>query len=251
MLSRMPIVRPIYKTMKQIFQTLFSKSESSFRRVGLVEFPSPGMWSLVFSRRRRAPTLPRVCRNGSRLGVHAVHAESDDRIFLLRAAARRHRPRHLGRERHDTLDVGGYRPAGRKRIEALGARRHGAFGERGADRDDCADAYAGEMAQPAPISLIASSLAEQIEQVRSAWPRGVTSVGSRDSTSAASSRAAPDIRREPPVGRCGSPARRSGACRALRPRRAGANLPRRCGSRRRSRAEWRAAPWRVSPSGAL
>src|SRR5579863_10081873 len=47
-LSRMPIVRPIYSTAKQIFETLFSKSESSFRRVGLVEFPSPGMWSLVF-----------------------------------------------------------------------------------------------------------------------------------------------------------------------------------------------------------
>jgi uncharacterized membrane protein len=48
LLSRMPVVRPIYRTAKQIFQTLFSKSESSFRRVGLVEFPSPGMWSLVF-----------------------------------------------------------------------------------------------------------------------------------------------------------------------------------------------------------
>jgi uncharacterized membrane protein len=48
MLNRMPIVRPIYRTAKQIFQTLFSKSESSFRKVGLVEFPSPGMWSLVF-----------------------------------------------------------------------------------------------------------------------------------------------------------------------------------------------------------
>ena len=47
-LSRMPIVRPIYRTAKQIFETLFSKSESSFRRVALVEFPSPGMWSLVF-----------------------------------------------------------------------------------------------------------------------------------------------------------------------------------------------------------
>ena len=47
LLNRMPIVRPIYKTMKQIFETLFSKSGSSFRRVGLVEFP-PGMWSLVF-----------------------------------------------------------------------------------------------------------------------------------------------------------------------------------------------------------
>jgi uncharacterized membrane protein len=47
-LHRMPIVRPIYKSLKQIFQTLFSKSGSAFRRVGLVEFPAPGMWSLVF-----------------------------------------------------------------------------------------------------------------------------------------------------------------------------------------------------------
>jgi uncharacterized membrane protein len=47
-LSRMPIVRPIYKTMKQIFETLFSKTGSSFRQVALVEFPAPGMWSLVF-----------------------------------------------------------------------------------------------------------------------------------------------------------------------------------------------------------
>jgi len=47
-LNRMPIVRPIYRTAKQIFETLFSSSGSSFRRVGLVEFPSPGMWSLVF-----------------------------------------------------------------------------------------------------------------------------------------------------------------------------------------------------------
>ena len=48
LLNRMPIVRPIYKTMKQIFETLFSKSGSSFRQVALVEFPAPGMWSLVF-----------------------------------------------------------------------------------------------------------------------------------------------------------------------------------------------------------
>jgi len=48
LLNRMPIVRPIYKTMKQIFETLFSKEGSSFRKVALVEFPAPGMWSLVF-----------------------------------------------------------------------------------------------------------------------------------------------------------------------------------------------------------
>jgi uncharacterized membrane protein len=48
LLGRMPIVRPIYKTMKQIFETLFSKTSSSFRKVALVEFPIPGTWSMVF-----------------------------------------------------------------------------------------------------------------------------------------------------------------------------------------------------------
>ena len=53
----MPIVRPIYRTTKQIFQTLFSASESSFRNVGLVEFPAPGMWSLVFLTQPPSPQI--------------------------------------------------------------------------------------------------------------------------------------------------------------------------------------------------
>ena len=56
LLNHMPIVRPIYRTTKQIFQTLFSGSELSFRHVGLVEFPAPGMWSLVFL--TQPPTAP-------------------------------------------------------------------------------------------------------------------------------------------------------------------------------------------------
>src|SRR5262249_34379470 len=47
----------IYKSLKQIFETLFSKSGSSFRRVGLVEFPSPGMWSLVFLSNPASPDI--------------------------------------------------------------------------------------------------------------------------------------------------------------------------------------------------
>src|SRR5450631_1099671 len=47
LLNRMPIVRPIYKTMKQVFETMFSKTGSGFRQVALVEFPAPGMWSLI------------------------------------------------------------------------------------------------------------------------------------------------------------------------------------------------------------
>lgn len=46
-LNRMPVVRGIYKSAKQIFETVFSQSGTSFRRVGLVEFPRPGQWSIV------------------------------------------------------------------------------------------------------------------------------------------------------------------------------------------------------------
>jgi len=48
LLDRMPLVRSIYKGLKQVFETLFSEGGSSFRKVGLVQFPAPGMWSLVF-----------------------------------------------------------------------------------------------------------------------------------------------------------------------------------------------------------
>ncbi len=48
MLAKTPFVSGLYKSMKQIFQTVFSKSGSSFRTVGLIQFPSPGMWSIVF-----------------------------------------------------------------------------------------------------------------------------------------------------------------------------------------------------------
>src|SRR3954466_1887156 len=47
LLGRMPGVRGIYRGLKQVFEALFSGSGSSLRRVGLVEFPSPGMRSIV------------------------------------------------------------------------------------------------------------------------------------------------------------------------------------------------------------
>jgi uncharacterized membrane protein len=47
LLGRMPVVRAIYRGLKQVFETLFSGTGSSFRKVGLVEFPQPGMWSIV------------------------------------------------------------------------------------------------------------------------------------------------------------------------------------------------------------
>src|SRR5215475_835656 len=57
LVGRKLVVRPIYKSLKQIFETLFAKTGSSFRRVALVEFPSPGMWSLVFLSQPASPDI--------------------------------------------------------------------------------------------------------------------------------------------------------------------------------------------------
>jgi uncharacterized membrane protein len=47
-LHRMPVVRSVYKTVKQIFQTALAQSGNNFRQVGLVEYPRKGVYALVF-----------------------------------------------------------------------------------------------------------------------------------------------------------------------------------------------------------
>ena len=44
--NRMPVVRSLYSALKQVAETVFNKSEASFDRTCLVEFPRPGMWIL-------------------------------------------------------------------------------------------------------------------------------------------------------------------------------------------------------------
>jgi uncharacterized membrane protein len=48
LLVRTPLVRPIYKGLKQIFQTVLQDQSNSFKKAGLIEYPSPGLWALVF-----------------------------------------------------------------------------------------------------------------------------------------------------------------------------------------------------------
>lgn len=48
LLGRMPLVRGVYKALKQIFETVLSNQNEMFKQVGLVEYPRKGVWSLVF-----------------------------------------------------------------------------------------------------------------------------------------------------------------------------------------------------------
>jgi uncharacterized membrane protein len=48
LVDRTPVVRSIYSGFKQITETMFGRSEKSFDRTCLVEFPRRGVWALGF-----------------------------------------------------------------------------------------------------------------------------------------------------------------------------------------------------------
>lgn len=48
LLDRMPLVRNLYRGLKQLFQTVLSQTSRSFQQVGLIEYPRKGVWRLVF-----------------------------------------------------------------------------------------------------------------------------------------------------------------------------------------------------------
>ncbi|WP_131781632.1 DUF502 domain-containing protein [Legionella gresilensis] len=48
LLARIPLVRTIYNTSKQIIQAVFATNSQAFRKVMLVQYPRKGIWSLAF-----------------------------------------------------------------------------------------------------------------------------------------------------------------------------------------------------------
>ncbi|PJD91467.1 MAG: hypothetical protein CK424_06540 [Legionella sp.] len=47
-LDKIPLVRSIYNTSKQMIQAVFSTNSQAFRKVVMVEYPRKGMWTLAF-----------------------------------------------------------------------------------------------------------------------------------------------------------------------------------------------------------
>jgi uncharacterized membrane protein len=48
LVSRIPVVRSIYSSVKQVSDTLFSESGNAFRTAVLVQWPREGVWTVAF-----------------------------------------------------------------------------------------------------------------------------------------------------------------------------------------------------------
>lgn len=65
LLDRMPLVRTLYRGLKQIFETVLNDRSDNFQSVGLVEYPRPGIWAVVFiSTQTRGEVSDRIAEKG-------------------------------------------------------------------------------------------------------------------------------------------------------------------------------------------
>ncbi|MCB1443265.1 MAG: DUF502 domain-containing protein [Methyloceanibacter sp.] len=83
LLDRMPVVRGVYRLLKQIFTTVFSKQGTSFKRVGLIEFPRKGLYAVVFVSGDPPGEVKEKLGNGELMTVFMPNAPNPTTGFVL------------------------------------------------------------------------------------------------------------------------------------------------------------------------
>lgn len=82
LLERMPVIRSIYSTLKQVFETVMSSKSTSFQHVVLLEYPRAGLWAIGFV---SAPNTGEIQRrlNGEIINVFVPTTPNPTSGFLL------------------------------------------------------------------------------------------------------------------------------------------------------------------------
>jgi len=83
LLDRMPVVRGVYRLLQQIFTTVFSKQGTSFKRVGLIEFPRRGLYAVVFVSGEPPAEVKDKLGNGELMTVFMPNAPNPTTGFVL------------------------------------------------------------------------------------------------------------------------------------------------------------------------
>ncbi len=81
--SRIPLVRTIYTSVKQVLDTLFSPGGQSFRKVLLVEYPRPGLWSIAFQTGDGTPEVENSVEQGEMVSLFIPTTPNPTSGFLM------------------------------------------------------------------------------------------------------------------------------------------------------------------------
>ncbi|MEM7427001.1 MAG: DUF502 domain-containing protein [Pseudomonadota bacterium] len=83
LLDRMPVVRNVYRALKQIFETALQQSKSSFREVILIEYPRRGLYAIAFVSRDTVGEIPVKADAGDMVSVFLPTTPNPTSGFLL------------------------------------------------------------------------------------------------------------------------------------------------------------------------
>ena len=83
LVDRTPVVRSIYNAVKQIVETIFAQSKSSFQNACLVEYPRRGIWAVAFVSTEARGELPGKTGEDDMLSVFLPTTPNPTSGFLL------------------------------------------------------------------------------------------------------------------------------------------------------------------------
>jgi uncharacterized membrane protein len=83
LLDRMPLVRNLYRGLKQLFQTVLSQSSRSFQKVALVEYPRKGVWRVGFVATGAKGEIPQRLPEGDTIAVFVPNTPNVTAGFLV------------------------------------------------------------------------------------------------------------------------------------------------------------------------
>jgi uncharacterized membrane protein len=83
LLDRMPLVRNLYRGLKQLFQTVLSQTSRSFQKVALVEYPTKGVWRVGFVTTSAKGEIPGRLPDGDTLAVFIPNTPNVTAGFLV------------------------------------------------------------------------------------------------------------------------------------------------------------------------
>jgi len=82
-IDRIPLVRTVYASVKQVVQTVFSPTGQSFRKVVLVEYPRVGVWTIAFQTGEALPEAKTASSGEDMLAIYVPTTPNPTSGFLL------------------------------------------------------------------------------------------------------------------------------------------------------------------------
>ena len=81
--NKTPIIRSIYKAIKQIAETVFNQNNQSFQKACIIQYPRKGIWAIAFVSTTAKGEIPAKIKKGELLTVFVPTTPNPTSGFLL------------------------------------------------------------------------------------------------------------------------------------------------------------------------